>query len=426
MKRRALRVGLVVLLGLLGLYAWASVDRCGAWPPKAPALTQLAHARGALRVGAARVEFPLTFPTLAGGYPPPRATVSRATAPLAARALVLEVGNQRLRLVLLDTLLVPPQLRDAILTNLTPPVWVLATHTHSGPAGYDPRLAAEWAALGGYDDAQLQLISTAARSALQQAEAKLEPAQLEVGEGQQRLAMPRSGDQADTRLTRVRLDGASGPLAQVLVLSGHPTLTARPPDALDPDWPGHLAARFERDGGPITLVLQGAGGNASVDRAQASTPEAAAEQLEPVVRAVLTQPQPLELDAAWNEVRVALPHPDGQRLAPGLFTAAVENALCDEAEDVAFLHGLSLGELKLLFTPVEPSLTAGLVLEEQARVGRVVSLADGYAGYVETEAAARRGEGEAKRQYFPPDFLRQLADGARLAGEALERPKAVK
>jgi hypothetical protein len=60
------------------------------------------------------------------------------------------------------------------------------------------------------------------------------------------------------------------------------------------------------------------------------------------------------------------------------------------------------------------------VLEEQANVTRMVSLADGYAGYVETVEAARAVEGESKRQYFPPELLVRLAEGAKLAGKAIE------
>jgi hypothetical protein len=361
------------------------------------------------------------FPTTVGGYGPVRNTVERSLSPLFARALVLDVGGQRLGLVLLDVLLVPPQLRDAIGKGQPLPTWVLATHTHSGPSGFDPRLASELAALGAFSPGDLEVLSAAGREALAQAIAAVRPARLEVGEAlTEGVSVPRSGPEVDRRLSRLRFDGADGPVAQVLIISAHPALVPKRPEGLHPDWPGLLAARFEREGGPITLVLQGAGGNASVDRKRLPTPEAAAERLEVLARGVATVAQPDGLDGAWTEVHVSLPRPDARRVVPGPLTAAAENALCDDAEDFLVVHGLKLGEVRLVLVPLEPSFPAGKVLEEQADATRLVSLADGYAGYVETVEAARAGQGEARRQYFPPELLTRLAEGAKLAGQALK------
>lgn len=374
-----------------------------------------------MKVGAARVELSLHFPMTVGGYPPPRASADRALAPLHARALVLEAGGQRLGLVLLDALFVPPQLRDAIGKGQPFPTWVLATHTHSGPSGFDPRLAAELAALGTFAPQDAEALSTAARKALDEAATRLAPARLEVGEAQtEGVSVARSGSDVDRRLTRVRFDGETGPLAQLVILSAHPTLTPRRPDGLHPDWPGLLAQRLEDKGGPITFVLQGAGGNASVDRRTLPTADVAAEQLAQKVLAVPTQLQAEPVDAAWSEVHVTLPRPDATHVVPGFLKAAAENALCDDAEDFAVLHGLRLGSLRLLLVPFEPTAVAGRVLEERAKAQRVVSLADGYAGYLETVEVARSGGGEAKRQYFGADLLTRVTEGATLAGQAVE------
>jgi hypothetical protein len=194
----------------------------------------------------------------------------------------------------------------------------------------------------------------------------------------------------------------------------------RRPEGLHPDWPGLLAGNFEKENGPVTFVLQGAGGNASIDRGALPTPEAAAARLETLIRAVPTRPQPDALDAAWTEVHVSLPRPDAHAVVPGFFAAAAENALCDDAEDFGVLHGLRLGEARLLLVPFEPSFAAGQVLEQQSEATRLVSLADGYAGYLETVEAARLGQGEARRQYFGPELLTRVAEGAQLAGQALK------
>jgi hypothetical protein len=420
LKRWRYVIGLVV--ALIALWRWASIDRCGEWPVKQPALSSLAQSQGALSAGAAWVPFALQFPTTVGGYGPIRASVDKSLTPLGARALIVEVGNQRVTLVVLDVLLVPPQLRDAIAANQKGPVWTIATHTHTGPSGFDPRAASEWAALGTFDEKDQNRLVDAARKAIELADAAVQPAKLEVGEGVNELAIARTGTQVDRRLTRARFDGANGPIAQVLILAGHPTLEPRRPEGLHGDWPEVLAQRLEANAGPVTLVLQGAGGNASINRDVAATPEAAAEKLEAAVKAVVTVPQREPLAAAWNEVRVALPRPEAKRIAPAPLVELAENALCDDAEDVVLLHGLRLGELSLLFAPLEPSANAGLVLEEQARVGRLVSLADGYAGYVETLEVARSGGGESHRQYFSAELISSLAEGAKLVGDAMKAP----
>ena len=150
MKRRVLVIAIVFLL-LAGVgFATASVDRCGEWPKQEPALSFVARGRGELKVGAARVDFSLPFPVPAGGYGPFPGSVSKETAPVSARALVLDVGAQRLGLVVLDVLLVTPQLRDAIGKDQPFPTWVIATHTHSGPGAYAPSAAEEYGALGTY------------------------------------------------------------------------------------------------------------------------------------------------------------------------------------------------------------------------------------------------------------------------------------
>ena len=420
-KRRVL-IALAVVAALVALWVSASSDRCGTWPQNPPGLKHLARGQGNLKAGAAKAQLAPIFPTTAGGYGPPRATVDHATSPLFARALVLDVGGQQLGLVLLDALLIPPQLRDRIGEGQAFPVWVLATHTHSGPSGFDPRFASELAALGTYHPDDLEVLVAAGRAALKDALAALRPAKLDVGEALvEGVSTPRSGKEVDRRLTRLQLNELEGrPLAQVIIASAHPTLVERRPDGLHPDWPGLLAERMEKDQGPVTLVLQGTAGNASVDRTRLATPGDAAARFDELVRSLPARAQAEGLEAAWAEVHVSLPRPRADRVVPSLLTAAAENALCDDAEDLAVLHGLRLGEVRLLFVPFEPSFGAGQVLEEQANVTRLVSLADGYGGYVETVEAARAAEGESKRQYFPPELIVRLAEGAKLAGKAIE------
>ena len=67
--------------------------------------------------------------------------------------------------------------------------------------------------------------------------------------------------------------------------------------------------------------------------------------------------------------------------------------------------------------PTHPIL---VVLEEQAHATRLVSLADGYVGYIDTLQAVNTNTGEAPRQYFPASLITTLVEGAELAGQTAQ------
>ncbi|MEW5743345.1 MAG: neutral/alkaline non-lysosomal ceramidase N-terminal domain-containing protein [Myxococcota bacterium] len=420
MRRRVFLVAAVTAALLLLTWGWLSVDRCGTWDAAPPALQSLGRAAGGLRVGAAAVEISPKYPATVAGYGPPRPTATSAAAPLFARATVLEVGGQPLALVVVDTLLVTQALRAAVQADAGMPVWLVATHTHSSLGGLDQRLAAELAALGSWDGEQVEAVVKAARTAVAEAKGRLAPARLEIASGESLgLSAPRSGGEVDAALTRVRFLAEGGAIAQWVVLSAHPALVPPGTTALDPDWPGRLAALEAAGGGPVTLVLQGGSGNASVDRATATTPDAFARAVHERLSTLTAATPQDSTELAWAEVVLGLSRPDASRLAPAPFRAAVENVLCEDADRLVTVAALRLGPLTLLFTPAEPSAPAARVLIEQAGASRVVSLANGYAGYVEPEEVTRTGGGESNKQYFDAGFLTRLADAARLVGQAV-------
>ena len=418
MKRRWWKKALLALVvGLVALVALAFVDHCGPWPARAPWVRSTGRASGPLLAGGAVVPLSIRFPTTVAGYAPPRPTATSAAAPLTARATVVQVGDALVSLVTLDTCFVTARMQRAVQEGQPGRVWLIATHTHTSVGGYDARPVAELAALGWYDAVEEAALVEAARTAVARARAALEPVRLEVGSAEVTgLTVSRTGDEVERTLTVVRFVGAA-PVAQWLVFSAHPTLAAPRLEKLDPDWPSRLA---ELAGPQVTLVLQGAGGNATVDRDAAPTPEAFAARLFEHVKSTPTQPAAPLL--AWAEVGFALPHPDGSRLVPRPYTAPVENALCIGQEPEAMVTLLRLGSASLLFTSLEPSAAAGRALEEQAGVDRVVGLANGYHGYLEPEAVARADLGEARLQYFPPGFAQLVGQAAALARGAVASP----
>lgn len=104
-----------------------------------------------------------------------------------ARALVLANDSRKIAIVKLDTIGMSRRLRDDLVTAArslgiaASDLVVLATHTHSGPGGVSKQILWEVAAADCYADAVYKAILQAATSALTQANAGLQPAQLGVG-----------------------------------------------------------------------------------------------------------------------------------------------------------------------------------------------------------------------------------------------------
>lgn len=382
-------------------------------------------ARGALQAGAARAKVAVPFPVVPAGYGPPRTGLTQARPALEARAVVLEVAPVKVAIVELDLLELPSALvkrvrADAATLQLSE-VWVVATHAHSSMGGYDARWVSELAGTGRYREDAFEALAGAAKRALAEADAGLGPAALALGEGDAGgLARPRTGAQVDSKLTRLSLSREGRTLAELWIVSAHPTLVPRHPASLSPDYPGLVDA----DDGPVTLVLQGAVGNASaqVPGGEGALPERFARALAERARGVALATSGEDVALGFSRVQVGTPRPDASRLAPWFARAAGDNLLCGSAPRSAEVDALRLGDLVLLGVPGEPSATAGAALVEQSGATRVVSLANGYLGYVEPAETVRQGGGESKRQYFGPQLLPRLEEAAALAGRAV-RPR---
>jgi len=410
LKRIALGSLLVTVLGL----GVASVDRCGAWVAAPGGLTGLARSKGALRVGAAKAAFDLPYPVTLGGYGPWLHQVGAAATPLAARATVLEVGGQRFGLVSLETLLVTDSVVSALRKGGDFQVWVVATHTHTGPGNFDPRLVARVAALGPYRADVEAAIVKAGAQALSEAISALAPAVMDVAVDSHDLTRSRSGGEIDTTLARIRFRSPEGaPLAQWLLFGGHPTMVARSTELLDGDFPSRVSARFEASGG-VAMVLQTAGANAS---ANGSLDDFSAELTQRFARLADGPAEP-EVTYGLATSDVVLSRPDAQRLVPGLLTPALENALCDQPTTHAEIGVLRLGSISLVAVPLEVTSASARVLTQQSKASHLLSLANGYQGYLEPEQVVRSDTGEAHAQYFGPGLLSQLAEAAQRAGEA--------
>ncbi len=419
----------LVLLGALALLALVPFSRLG----RGPRVREVGHGSGIgpLRAGAARVEMAIPLPVPAVGYGLVRPEVSRVALPIFARAVVLASDDERVGLVTLDLLLADQGLVEAIRRSASglglSALWVAATHTHSSAGGFAWNPVAQVVATGRFRTDVRSRVVEAATRALTTAVSSVQPVEALAGMSEL-LTGTASRDEfpeVDRRLTRIQLQGARGPVAQLLVLAAHPTLVARPPPGLDPDWAGRLAGAQERGEQGITLVLQGSVGNVSVRRESAGSAEPAeafARLVETVLPSVPLHPAGSGLSHARLEV--ALPGPDASRLVPwGLATLVDNVALWPWAPGWAELAELRIGSVRLLGVPAETTAASGKVLEAAAGGARAVSLVNGYLGYVEPSDRVARGGGESRRQLYGPGLLEALRFGTEATRAAL-RPGA--
>ncbi len=196
-------------------------------------------------------------------------------------------------------------------------------------------------------------------------------------------------------------------VAQWLMLAAHPALVPRKPAALDPDYPGAMA------GETATLVLQTAVGNASAkgDGIEAFA-KRAMEQLDGLNGEMQGDAQ---LDVA--RVRFSAPSPDASRLVPASFARSGRNFLCASAAREGEVGVLRLGSLTLVAVPAEVTLGAARVLEHGD--ARVLSVANGYLGYLEPGEVVDRREGEARRQYYDRGLLDAVGAATELGLETV-------
>lgn len=410
-----------MVLALLAAGVVVSAPWCRSPPPQPPAPLLVAGSSDALLAGAAAVQLAPPLPiTLAGYGPSSRKTAEKAARPLYARALVVQSGETSWGIVVLDALLIPTDVADEVrATAGLSDAWVVATHAHSSFGGFDRRWVAQVAATGRYREEARAALVKGALAALRAAAAAKRPCAVSAGTtAPADLSGPRVGPSSDGRFTRVAFAAPEGPIGELLIASAHPTTAGREASALDPDWPGALAAVREAKGSGVTLVVQGAAGNATAALRPDESTLPFAERL--AAEAALVPLRPAgDRGLAVVRVGVTLPPVDPSRLAPAWAQPAARNVLCTQSDGYITVSLARLGLLNLLSVPGEPSFAAGRALEQQGGADRLISLAGGYIGYVEAAEQVRAADGESRRQYYSPELAAGLEAGARTALEAL-------
>lgn len=361
-----------------------------------------------LRAGAAAAEIAVPDGVPLAGYGA-RGAGNSAVGVLdavSARALVIEGESNatRVGIVVLDALIVTPDLREAIASASAEleldALVVAATHTHSGPGGYlDDRIGA-LAILGWYQEASREALLEAAVVALRKA-ALLQPARLSHASADGgSLARNRrhDGGPQDPEVPVLVVDGTDGEsIATLFALAAHPTVLGPTNQRISPDYPGAARRRVEELRGGTALFLAGPLGDQKphldgepewpddLER-QAETARVVGQALADRVAAAAADARPAErTDVSAAQQVWHLPPIDVKASCVAYVGAPLLWMVARMwMPETTRLAALRLGDLRILASPLELGVEVAANVRDAAGPGPVLvaAHAGGWLGYL--------------------------------------------
>lgn len=361
-----------------------------------------------------------------GGYRARTGSSCEVHRPLEANVLLLNVDDRGIVVVTIDTLAISETMRlavtqaiDASCGALVDRVIVVATHTHSAPAGWSGMILPSLPAVVDPSECRrvAQLIAAALASAHPVHDPLIGQAVGEViGVGTDRHD-PEAPVDSSTGVTI--LFGADRQAVCVLFdYACHATVLGPESQALSPDWVGAARATvrdsFSRDYLPV-LFLPGAGGDISARFRRRERSWREADRLGVLVGEVVADaassapPSRLEHLNFRSEPlhacnRSALP----ADIAESVRSASGQGMVPESHRDEKAVSGSSLGRATVLrindsrwiFVPFEIANNLGSLIRGGAETVRIVSCADGYLGYLADQRGHEQGRYEAEMSYF--------------------------
>jgi len=410
-----------------------------------------------LKAGVAKVEITPPAGEKMWGYFDRQAGAEGTLDPLYARVLVLEAGEKRLALVVLDLgrTFGPAQLarlgETARKTSGISYVLVQATHTHAGPVIQDEYPGN---AVPAWETAALEKIA----KAIEEARLRAVEARLGTGYGVAYIGYNRIRVNPDGKVTMfwtnptreptapvdptvsvLRVDTADGkPLAILVNYACHPVVFG--PDNLQysADFPGVMVKNVEEafGGGPLCFFLQGAPGDinvydATTRRAQDAVKkrdwsgERLGAEAARVAKAIQTRADtPASLDFV-EDVMTFRPRWEAERFRQALLAAygqKIFDAFAPRLTDGVKVPVATLllnKRIALMTMPGEPFVEFQINWRDRCPVREAFFLgyADGYVGYFPTiRAAALGGYGAASATTWV-----EVGAGERIVDHALAR-----
>lgn len=366
-----------------------------------------------LEAGWAKVAFELPQGTpLAGFGNRKSAPADGVLDPVYAYAIALTDGSDEIVVVGADLLIVPENVADRVRAELceqdslcnASTILFNATHTHSGPGGWGPGLAASMFA-GAYDPLVEDALAAAFVEVVRNARTARAPAAIAAGG----VDMPdyvrnraREGP-VDSELSYLAVRRADGEQCFVVSYAAHATVLGSGNMAFSADYPGYLVRAIERETGGFAMFLAGAVGSTSaridggdgVARAEALGEALSAKVLEDARTAVYLDTVDIAaigvpFEAPSYQFRIG----KSWRLSPNLFPLL-------GIDDDVWIHGAKIGDVFLYATPCDISGEISIVWKAWAETQGidlwVLSFNGDYVGYISPDRyydTAKRGTDE--------------------------------
>ncbi len=347
---------------------------------------------------------------------------------LAARALVLESGGQRVAWVAVDLLAVDRAFTADVELGLAaagvPPLTLLlsASHTHSGPGAFVDSALLGWLAVDRLDVGVRGPLVDAVVAAVRQAQGARRPARIAVGSvAVPALVTSRLGRALDSEMIVVKVtDTAGRPLALVWNYAIHGTALGPRNLRLSADLMGEASRRLEQALGVPALFVNGAVGDVSPARhgeravvdlgaELASSAQGGWAQAEPVARPTL----------AVGRRAVTLPDPwlSAHNCLRGWLPRAVVLPLGSVFPRETTLTAVTVGDVGWVTIPGELQTSLGRGIKDAAtatglRRVMVAGVSNDYLGYFTTAADYDRPSYVSCASLYGPKTGGCLADTA--------------
>lgn len=302
---------------------------------------------------------------------------------LHAKAIVFSDGKDIVALVGSDMLLVPPNIAEMTCKQVALAgvpltannILFTASHTHCGPGGFGPGVAAKVSA-GTYDPKVPELVSKAFAQAIIEAHNTMKPAKLATGSADAPEYIRNRTRNADTDplLQFMVVEKEDGGRCIVSRFSAHPTNFGSRMVDFSAEYPGELQKALEEQTGATAIYLGGAVGSMGPRAPEAPTADEKIVLMgQALAKRVIENMGTLEfrdtLDIASVGVPVGMPGMQMRPLSPKWRISPVGAKLFGVPSE-GWIQGVRIGDIQFLGLPFDFSGEVAKVWrEEQAKNG---------------------------------------------------------
>ena len=361
---------------------------------------------------------------------------------LYCRSLILEGTGLRIALVSADMLAFTPDLRTAIVESIRDLnidlLFLAATHTHSGPGGYQEGWAIGRFLMGTYSKDLFCFLAREITACVRDAQKGLVPANVAYGQGSAPdLCRNRrhEGGLTDPQVGVLRVEGLDGKTLGIVVSFGaHPTVLSPRNLLYSGDYAGMTARSLEGSAGAPVLFFNGAIGDQKPHYPGTKEWEASlTEQFEEAERMAATltnevlrvageiKPEPLSILRA-NERAVDLPRVKlRDRCFYYVFTPILRLVFNNIFHDQTLFQAVRINDLLLVGLPAEVSaeLVMNIKRATPVRTAMVACQVNDTLGYVLSPADYALGGYEACMSFYGKEFGTFFVDQALATAHAL-------